>query len=256
MAMSWKAMDKILYFIVPMIVLLGIYCGQTSNEISGYFQPYNVKNSSDIMIISVDNSTYKQGQTIQIVGKVNDYNEGGTVQIRIVDPSRNEVSSFSGLLNEFGIFYGSFAIPETFSSGKYLINAYYEGDPNKNLITLKVNISNAPKGVVYISIPFGASTQENKINFDPQTIDIQQGTKIVWINYDNTVHTVISGKINDDGTLSVDGRLKGGFIAPGEKLTIVPANPAKYSYFCKIHPWLEGFVSVKASPDTSKAKVS
>src|SRR5207245_2698519 len=62
--------------------------------------------------------------------------------------------------------------------------------------------------------------------------------------------------INDDGTLSVDGRLKGGFIAPGEKLTIVPANPAKYSYFCKIHPWLEGFVSVKASPDTSKAKVS
>src|SRR5437870_3690748 len=62
-----------------MIVLLGIYSSQASNEMSGYFQAYNIKNSNDVLILSIDNSTYKQGQTIFILGKVNNYNTVHTV---------------------------------------------------------------------------------------------------------------------------------------------------------------------------------
>src|SRR3989442_954960 len=203
------------------------------------------------MTLSIDNSTYKQGQTIYFAGKVNQYDQGAKVHLQIIDPIKNTVSDFRNLLNRAGVFSGSFPIPETFSDGKYIITAYYEGDPNKKQVSLKVNISSTPKGVVYILIPTGASTEGSKINFNPKYVTVSQGTRIFWVNNDNTIHTVISGKINDNGTYDPDNLFKGGFITPGENLAASP-KPGNYQYFCKIHPWLVGSVSVKANPVAAK----
>ena len=244
-------MHKILYFVLPVILVLGIYGSQTSYQISDFFKPYNVKNSNNIMTLSIDNSTYKQGQTIYFAGKVNQYDQGAKVHFQIIDPIKNTVSDFRNLLNRAGVFSGSFPIPETFSDGKYIITAYYEGDPNKKQVSLKVNISSTPKGVVYILIPTGASTEGSKINFSPKYVTVSQGTRIFWVNNDNTIHTVTSGKINDNGTYDPDNLFKGGFITPGENLVASP-KPGNYQYFCKIHPWLVGSVSVKANPVAAK----
>src|SRR2546427_154405 len=140
--MTPNHVDKILYFAVPMIVLLGIYSSQASNEMSGYFQAYNIKSSNDVLILSIDNSTYKQGQTISILGKVNHYNQGAKVHIQVIDPLKNTVSDFNELVNRFGIFGGFFSISETLQDGKYLIIAYYDGDPSRKQLSLTVNISN------------------------------------------------------------------------------------------------------------------
>src|SRR5437870_3229563 len=249
--MTWNNMHKILYFVLPVILVLGIYGSQTSYQISDFFKPYNVKNSNNIMTLSIDNSTYKQGQTIYFAGKVNHYDQGAKVHFQIIDPVKNAVSDFRNLLNRAGVFSGSFPIPETFSDGKYIITAYYEGDPGKKQVSLTVNISNIPRGVVYILIPTGASTEGSKINFNPKYVTASQGTRIFWVNNDNTIHTVISGKINDNGTYEPDNHFKGGFITPGDNLAASP-KPGNYQYFCKIHPWLVGSLSVKANQAAAK----
>src|SRR5256712_13505449 len=248
-------MGKILYFVLPVVLLLCIYSSQTSNEMSGYFQAYNIKNSNDVLILSIDNSTYRQGQTISILGKVNHYNQGAKVHFQVIDPLKNTVSDFNELVNRFGIFGGFFDISETLQDGKYLIIAYYDGDPSRKLLSLTVNISSTPKGIVYILIPTGASTEGSKINFSPKNVTVSQGTRIFWVNNDNTIHTVISGKIYDNGTYDPDNLFKGGFITPGENLAASP-KPGNYQYFCKIHPWLVGSLSVKANPVAAKSSAN
>jgi len=244
-------MGKILYFVLPVVLLLCIYSSQASNEMSGYFQAYNIKNSNDVLILSIDNSTYRQGQTISILGKVNHYNQGAKVHFQVIDPLKNTVSDFNELVNRFGIFGGFFDISETLQDGKYLIIAYYDGDPSRKLLSLTVNISSTPKGIVYILIPTGASTEGSKINFSPKNVTVSQGTRIFWVNNDNTVHTVISGKIYDNGTYAPDHLFKGGYIPPDDRLMASP-TPGKYQYFCKLHPWLTGAIYVSSPPVPAK----
>src|SRR3989442_15764181 len=95
---------KILYLILPMILLLGIYGSQISYEKSGYFEPYKIQKSNGIMTMSIDNSTYEQGQTINVLGKVNHSSENVPVEIKIIDPTKNIVGDFRGAVNQFGIF--------------------------------------------------------------------------------------------------------------------------------------------------------
>jgi len=244
-------MNKVIYFALPLVVLVGIYSSHTSNEMSGYFQAYNIKNSNEILILSIDNSTYKQGQEISFLGKVNHYDQGAKVHIKIIDPFNNVVSDFNELINRFGIFGGSFSIPGGFSDGKYLITAFYDGDRSNKLVSLGINISDTPRGTVYISIPGGASTEGSKINFNPKSVTVPGGTRIFWVNNDNTVHTVISGKIYDNGTYAPDNHFKGGYITPGDQL-MISTSPGKYQYFCKLHPWLTGTISATGTPATAK----
>src|SRR5437899_906655 len=247
---------KILSFALATILVLAVYSTQSSNEInSGYFEPYKNKNSTDIMTFSVDNSTYRQGQTIFFSGKVNHFTEGIKVQIKIIDPLKNTIAEFGSLVNRYGIFNGYYSIPATVTNGKYLITSYYEGDQNRKLTSLSVNISFTPKGLFYISIPFGASNQANNLNFSPRSVKVNQGTQIIWINKDNTLHSVVSGFIKPNGTLFQDDRFASAFITPADTYVISPV-PGNYSYFCKLHPWLAGQISIQAIKPPAKPPTS
>ena len=245
--MTRKTLSGIFYIILPIILILGIYGSQNSYELTGYYKLYNIKNSNDGLTLSVDNYTYKQGQIIHLAGKANHYNEGGKINIRITDHSKNTVANFDSLLDRYGIFKYSFDIPTTFSNGKYLLDAHYIGGSYTKPVIIGISISDNSNGMAYILIPNGASSQANNLNFDPQTINVTQGTKIIWINNDNAVHTLYSGDINDDGTLHLTNHFIGGYITPGSSFVISP-SPGKYDYFCKIHPWLGGSITVKPNP--------
>jgi plastocyanin len=242
-----KVRGKILYLVLPMILVFSIYDCQTSYEFSGYFKPNNVKKSNDVFTISIDKSSYKIGQTINISGKVNRFDEGTKVNFAITGPDNSNVSKFSSLVNRYGIFTSSYNIPDTSSIGNYTLSTYYDGDPNKKQISLGINISTNQNGIVNILIPQGASSQDNKLNFDPSVVNVTQGSKIVFTNNDGTVHTIISGKVNDDGSFLLNNFFRGDYITPGAHLVISP-TPGKYNYFCKIHPWLGGSIIVKANP--------
>lgn len=239
--------NNIQLLLLPIILVLVIHGSQTSDEFTGYFKSNNIKNSTDSMIISIDRPSYKQGQAINFTGKVYHYNEASRVNIRITDPSKNTVADFNSLLNRFGIFTGTFDIPTSYPDGKYSIDAKYQGDSKTKPVSLKMTISNFTKEMAYIDIPYGAYSESNKMNFAPSTLDVQQGTVISWKNNDITTHTIISGKVNVDGTLSLNNLLKNTYLGPGDEIQISPAS-GKYNYFCKLHPWLNGIIIVEKNP--------
>jgi plastocyanin len=71
---------------------------------------------------------------------------------------------------------------------------------------------------------------------------------ITWTNNDTESRTVTSGlstgieslMINKRGT--PNGTFDSGFFKPGESWIHTFANPGTFSYFCTIHPWMEGVV--------------
>src|SRR2546428_9225611 len=245
-------MNKTIYFVLPAILILGIYTIQSSFEIAGLFKPYSFSASNDILTLSVDKSSYKIYQTIQILGNVSHYYQGTKVDITLTEPDKLVASSFNGMLDRYGTFTTSFNVPQTCSSGRYTMTAYYDGDEHKKQVSLAINISDG-SAVSHIFIPLGASSQVNKLNFNPRTVDVKQGTKIFFINNDVTVHSVKSGSVYADGTLHLDKYFETGYVAPGAELVLY-LSPSKYSYFCQIHPWLWGTITVEKDPSqTAKA---
>jgi plastocyanin len=246
-------MDKTFYFILPVFLILGICAIPTSSEVNNYFLPYNIKNSSNILTISIENSTYIQGQTINFIGKVNNWNEGARVHVGLNDPGNKTIGDFNTLVDSHGIFSGFFNIPKSSSNGNFLLSAYYYSDPAKQEVTLVIPVNNGLREV-YVKIPSGANNEGNKLNFDPPIINTTKGFKIVWTNDDNTIHTVFSGKPDSYGNISPDKLFVGGFIKPQEKFEL-SLDAGTYEYYCKLHPWLIGFISVSGTPSTSNNQI-
>ncbi|MFB5606405.1 MAG: plastocyanin/azurin family copper-binding protein [Nitrosarchaeum sp.] len=109
-----------------------------------------------------------------------------------------------------------------------------------------------------IEIPFGAYNPElntpAEVWFDPPVLSINIGDTITWINNDKEGHTVTSGQSsgrfgwmnNDFGTS--DGIFDSDRFMPNESWSYTFEKSDSYSYYCTIHPWMEGIVVVKQSP--------
>ncbi|MCI4433458.1 MAG: PEFG-CTERM domain-containing protein, partial [Nitrosopumilus sp.] len=67
------------------------------------------------------------------------------------------------------------------------------------------------------------------------------GRKIVWENQDSAAHTITSGTPND----GPDGFFDSGLINPREQFTITVKEYGEYNYFCMVHPWMKGTISVR-----------
>jgi plastocyanin len=71
--------------------------------------------------------------------------------------------------------------------------------------------------------------------FSPQTMAINAGDSIVWVNQDTVNHTSAS-----DGALIWDS----GNIAPGASYKRTFTAPGTYNYHCGIHPSMKGTIVV------------
>ena len=111
-----------------------------------------------------------------------------------------------------------------------------------------------------IDIPYGSFNPElntpAEVWYDPPIISIGIGDSITWYNDDKEGHTVTSGEgsgrfgwMSDDfGT--PDGYFDSGRFMPGESWSYKFDKSGTFSYFCTIHPWMEGVVIVeKPIPD-------
>jgi len=73
--------------------------------------------------------------------------------------------------------------------------------------------------------------------YSPREITVTAGTKVTWVNHDDSPHTVTSTvkpKAFDSGALDTDATFAFVFAAPGT-----------YEYFCAVHPHMTGKVIVK-----------
>lgn len=75
---------------------------------------------------------------------------------------------------------------------------------------------------------------------NPVTIDI--GIKIIFSNTDTEPHFFTSGQISDNEIGIV---FDSGLLAPNEIFTWSPEIVGNFSYFCPIHPWMQGMINVE-----------
>lgn len=118
--------------------------------------------------------------------------------------------------------------------------------------------------VQIVTIPYGAFDP----NFNtaapqwylPSAVTIQANQTVTWVNQDTEGHTITSGKAggreglvqNNMGQPS--GLFDSGTIKPGKTWSYTFTKPGQYEYFCTIHPWMDGYITVNSNqPDPTDA---
>jgi len=71
--------------------------------------------------------------------------------------------------------------------------------------------------------------------FVPSNLSVRTGTAVTWINTDNVVHTVSAddGKAFDSSAFS-----------QGMTFQVTAGPPGTYGYFCRVHPFMKGTLTV------------
>jgi plastocyanin len=88
-----------------------------------------------------------------------------------------------------------------------------------------------------------ASSKQNTIEikdfaFNPQTITVKSGEKIIWTNRDEEPHTVVSVEKQFKKSSALD---------TDQTFTITAGTPGTYTYFCSVHPKMTGTIVVVKS---------
>jgi len=109
-----------------------------------------------------------------------------------------------------------------------------------------------------VTIPKGSANPQVDITklgprqwYLPRQITVGVNDTITWTNNDTEAHTVTSG--NGAGIESLVNNKRGtpngvfdsGSFKPGQSWTHTFTKPGTYTYFCTIHPWMDGVVIVQ-----------
>jgi len=82
--------------------------------------------------------------------------------------------------------------------------------------------------------------QEDDTCFIPSTIEVAPGTTVTWENNDIVPHTVTSGAAG-----SPTGEFDSGLSPAGATFEHTFEEVGTYPYFCLVHPWMAGSVTVR-----------
>jgi plastocyanin len=93
---------------------------------------------------------------------------------------------------------------------------------------------NQQQGARGNSTPNARSVSIEDFYFEPSDAAIQPGDTVTWTNEGNHPHTVTAD----------DGSFDSGTLQPGESYSHTFQNPGMVAYYCSIHPFMTGSVSV------------
>ena len=104
--------------------------------------------------------------------------------------------------------------------------------------------ASAAGGQTTVVMPLGSSSATGGQGYQPDQITVSPGATVIWDNQDSALHTATSG--NPD-TATPDGKFDTGIIGANQKSKPVamPTEPGDYTYFCTLHPFLVGTVTVQ-----------
>lgn len=93
-----------------------------------------------------------------------------------------------------------------------------------------------------VVIPIGATNPSGSLHFLNSEITVSVNDKIRWINFDYSTHTVTSGSFQG----GPDGIFNSGLLEKDEVFTYItdPTNIGNLSYYCTLHPWMNGIITV------------
>jgi plastocyanin len=85
-----------------------------------------------------------------------------------------------------------------------------------------------------INIVPGASNPNTNIPFFPSPVNLPLGSTVKWINNDTSLHTVTSfNNAFDSPILSTNQQFNHTFF-----------NVGYYSYYCRLHPFMNGVIAI------------
>ena len=94
-----------------------------------------------------------------------------------------------------------------------------------------------------VDIPKGTSVpgcEENNSCFAPADIKVNAGDTVEWMNVDTAAHTVTGGSPADGPSGIFDSSL----VMGGASYAFTFNDKGSYDYFCMVHPWMTGSVTV------------
>ena len=103
----------------------------------------------------------------------------------------------------------------------------------------------APGPVAYdgpISLPEGSGVpgcDETNECYIPYHVTVSAGQEIVWSNDDSAAHTVTSGAPG-----ASDGIFDSSLFMAGDSYSVTLDEAGDYPYFCMVHPWMTGIITV------------
>ena len=80
----------------------------------------------------------------------------------------------------------------------------------------------------------------NNSCFDPYILKIDAGDIVTWKNNDDAIHVVVSGDQNYGSNKLFDS----GFLKMNESFSFTFNDEGNFGYFCTLHPWMSGYISV------------
>jgi len=133
----------------------------------------------------------------------------------------------------------------TNSGSMWKLSATMQGGDKKFVLDYLV-IGNDPYPTVGVSttakvlIPNGNSALANTGFFLPLNLEVIRGTTALWQNEDNIGHTVQS----QDNKGNIISMFNSNVLKTGDTFSYKFDKPGVYHYFCTIHPWRIGIVTV------------
>jgi len=126
-------------------------------------------------------------------------------------------------------------------------NSSMSSMPGSNSSMPGSNSSMSPAGAAgtnasSVSIVKGASNPSTQKPYNPSPLNVAVGRTVLWINNDNTAHTVTEG--NPSGNTPSNG-FDSGILSPGQTFKHAFDKPGTVGYFCRLHPFMLGQVIVK-----------
>ena len=84
--------------------------------------------------------------------------------------------------------------------------------------------------------------------FTPNPVNVSPGDTVTWTNTDTASHTVTSGKIDNSTGNIVAAVFDSSLLTPGKTFShqFTAADVGTINYFCQVHPWMTGVVTVAA----------
>ena len=186
---------------------------------------------------------------------------GGIIVGSDVASASNPLKSGEGGTSEFiageeGIFYYICTVPGHREQG--MVGTIIVGDIIPEIASKPVVVETAPEPVVktapvvestpvefsnVISLPKGSGVpgcDETNECYIPFNVSASVGQEITWSNDDSAAHTVTSGTPSN----GPDGNFDSSLFMSGGTFSVTLDASGEYPYFCMVHPWMVGNISV------------
>lgn len=133
------------------------------------------------------------------------------------------------------LWYGQGEISETefLNSIKFLIE--------NNILVLEKDNELLQEQISKIIIPNGNFNVSGGSFYLPLNLEIDSNTTVQWVNEDIVLHTIQS----QDEFGNIVGLFNSAPLTTGERFEFTFTESGTYNYYCSLHPWRMGVVTVK-----------